>query len=110
MGKALLAYLPDDQVEALIEAQGMKAYTSNTIVSLKQLKKELSAVCKNGFAVSNAEHVLGLYAVAAMVRGESGPVASLGLLGRDLESILATSDKVCQIAEAISHRIDRSDG
>src|ERR1035437_6949910 len=35
MGKALLAYLPDDQVEALIEAQGMKAYTSHTIVSLK---------------------------------------------------------------------------
>jgi DNA-binding IclR family transcriptional regulator len=110
MGKALLAYLPDDQVEALLEAQGLKAYTSNTIVSLKQLKKELSAICKTGFAVSNAEHVPGLYAVAAMVRGENGPVASLGLLGSDLKSVLATSDKVCKIAESISHRLDRSGG
>jgi DNA-binding IclR family transcriptional regulator len=71
--------------------------------------KDLETVRKNGFSVSNQEHVGGLFAVAAMVRGESGPIASIGLLGRDLPSVLATSDKVIHTAEIVSHRMDRAD-
>lgn len=109
MGKALMAYLPEDRVKELIEAQGMKAFTPNTTTSLKKFLKEMEEIRKNGFAVSNEEHVPGLFAVAAMVRGESGPIASIGLLGRDLPSVLATSDKVCFTAEVISHKMDRTD-
>lgn len=109
MGKALLAYYPEERVKALIEAQGMKAYTPNTIISYRKLTKELAEVRKNGFAVCNEEHVPGLFAVAAMVWQGGGPVASLGLLGRDLPSVLATSDKVRQAAELISHRLDGAD-
>jgi DNA-binding IclR family transcriptional regulator len=109
MGKALLAYLPEDRVKALIESQGMKALTPNTITSYKALMKDLEAVRKNGFSVSNEEHVPGLFAVGAVVRDASGPIASIGLLGRDLESVLATTDKVIHTAEIVSHRMDRTD-
>jgi DNA-binding IclR family transcriptional regulator len=109
MGKALIAYLPEDQVKAMIESQGMPALTPNTITSYKRLKQELADVRDKGFAWSNAEHVPGLYAVAAVVRGGGKPIASIGLLGRDLESVLATSALVIQAAEAVSHRIERTD-
>lgn len=109
MGKALLAYLPEERVKELIDAQGMKPYTPNSITSYKKLVAELAEVRKNGFAVANEEHVPGLFAVAAMVRQGANPVASLGLLGRDLPSVLATSDKVIQAAEIISHRLDGAD-
>ncbi len=109
MGKALLAYLPEDGVKALIDSQGMKALTPNTITNYKTLLKDLEGVRKNGFSVSNQEHVAGLFAVGAMVRGESGPIASIALLGRDLPSVLAAADKVMHTAEIISHRMDRAD-
>ena len=109
MGKALLAFLPENRVKALIDSQGMKAHTPHTITTYKALMKELEAVRKNGFSVSNEENVAGLFAVAAMVRGESGPIASIGLLGRSLASVLATSDKVIHTAEVISHCMDRAD-
>lgn len=109
MGKALLAYLPEDHVQALIDSQGMKAHTPNTLTTYKALMKELKTVRKNGFSVSNQENVVGLFAVAAMVRGESGPIASIGLLGRSLQSVLATADKVIHTAEIVSHCMDRAD-
>jgi hypothetical protein len=52
---------------------------------------------------------LGLFAVGAVVRDASGPIGSIGLLGRDLGSILAAADKVIQTAEIVSHRMDRTD-
>ncbi len=109
MGKALIAHLPEDQVKAMIVAEGLKALTPNTITTYKALKQDLAEVRAKGFALSNAEHVPGLYAVAAMVSAGGKPVASIGLLGRDLESVLATSELVRQAAEAVSHRIERTD-
>jgi IclR family acetate operon transcriptional repressor len=109
MGKALLAYLPEERVKALIESQGMPRLTPKTLTTYKALAKDLEGVRKNGFAVADEEHVPGLFAVAAMVRGESGPIASIALIGRELEPILATAEKVMHTAEVISHRMDRAD-
>lgn len=109
MGKALLAYLPEERVKTLIESQGMKALTPSTITSYKSLMKDLEKVRKTGFSVCNEEHVRGLFAVGAVVRDASGPIGSIGLIGRDLDSVLATAEKVIQTAEIVSHRMDRSD-
>ena len=109
MGKALLAYLPEERIKELIDSQGMKAHTPNTITNYKALLKDLEGVRKRGFSIANEEHVPGLFAVAAMVRDASGPIASIGLLGRDLDSVLETADKVIHTAEIVSHRMDRAD-
>ena len=109
MGKALLAYLPEDQVKMLIDNQGMNAYTTNTITTYKAFMKDLEKVRTNGFSVSNQEHVAGLFAVAAVVRDGSGPIASIGLLGRSLPSVVAMADKVIHTAEIVSHCMDRAE-
>ena len=87
----------------------MTAMTPKKLTTYKALAKDLESVRKNGFAIANEEHVPGLFAVAAMVRGESGPIASIALIGRELEPVLATADKVMHTAEVISHRMDRAD-
>src|SRR5215469_7423835 len=43
VGKAILAYLPEPQVEAIVRKHGLKAVTANTITSFLDLKTELAA-------------------------------------------------------------------
>ena len=44
LGKALLAYLPEGEVDAMIRQQGLKGYTRNTITRPRALKAELQKV------------------------------------------------------------------
>ncbi len=52
MGKAILAYLTDVQVEAIVRKHGLKAMTSNTITSFLDLKTELETIRERGYAIS----------------------------------------------------------
>ena len=51
MGKAILAYLPEDTVRDAIGSSCFVSYTRNSIINFNQLFKNLAGVRKNGFAV-----------------------------------------------------------
>lgn len=76
VGKALLAYLPEDEVEEIIRAKGLERFTPNTITDREALAAELRLVRRNGYAVDNEEIELGLKCVAAPVRDASGCVVA----------------------------------
>jgi DNA-binding IclR family transcriptional regulator len=67
LGKALLAYLPEGQVEQLIRNQGMLRYNENTISSLRRLKQELQTVRRNGYSIDDEEEEIGVRCVGAPV-------------------------------------------
>ena len=82
VGKAILAYLPESQVEAIVRKHGLKAMTSNTITSFLDLKAELAAVRERGYAVDNEEIEEGVRCVGCVVRDFSGgPVAAISVSG-----------------------------
>jgi len=81
VGKALLAFLPEPELNALVKKRKLHAYTANTITSLTHLRNELQTVRERGYAVDREEMEEGLKCVAAPVRDHSGKVvASMGIL------------------------------
>ncbi len=55
VGKALLAFLPEPDLKALVKKRKLHAYTPNTITSLPRLRSELQLVCERGYAVDHEE-------------------------------------------------------
>jgi len=99
VGKAMMAYLAPAQVEAIVRKQGMRAMTANTITSLLELKKELSAIRERGYAVDNEEIEEGVRCVGCVVRNFSGePVAAVSISG---PAFRLTQEKVPVLATAV---------
>ncbi|WP_245283995.1 IclR family transcriptional regulator C-terminal domain-containing protein [Bradyrhizobium sp. Cp5.3] len=71
-GKAMLAFLPDDEREALLRKLTLKALTPNTITDRNRLKTDLSIVRARGFAIDLEEIVEGVHCVGAPVISSEG--------------------------------------
>ncbi len=72
VGKAMLAELPDAEVNDIVRRWGLKAITANTITTAAALRAELRAVRSRGYAIDNEEKEEGLRCISAAVRGHSG--------------------------------------
>jgi PcaR/PcaU/PobR family beta-ketoadipate pathway transcriptional regulator len=80
LGRAILAFLPDDEVERILDRSTIKAVTERTIVDRKRLLAELRRIRSRGYAINDQELVLGLWGIAAPVFGPSGdPIAAINL-------------------------------
>jgi IclR family acetate operon transcriptional repressor len=110
VGKALLAYLPEPELEELVRRQGLRAYTSRTITTLVELKRELAQVREQGYAVDNEEFEEGLKCVGAPVRDYSGRVvASISIAGPAFrlteERIPVLAQSVMEVARELSREL-----
>lgn len=78
-GKAILAQLPDDEVDALV-ARGLQRLTPSTITDPDDLRSELEQVRARGYAVNEGESWVGLCALgAAVCDAEGTPVAAVSI-------------------------------
>ncbi|WP_049927892.1 IclR family transcriptional regulator [Halopiger goleimassiliensis] len=71
-GKAILAHLPDERIERILEEYGLSAQTDKTITDRTALREELETIRERGYAFNREESVIGVHAVGAPVRDESG--------------------------------------
>jgi len=79
-GKAILAYLPDDAVDAYIEQTGLPAITPRTITDREKLWREIRRIRKRGYTISRGQRLEGAVAVAGSVfRPDNRIYASLVL-------------------------------
>jgi IclR family acetate operon transcriptional repressor len=82
VGKALVAYIPQERLEQIVQESGMEKRTPKTITTLPRLLKELEKVRTQGYAVDDEENNLGARCVAAPVFNDHGKIeAGLGLSG-----------------------------
>ena len=99
VGKAMMAYLPDAQVEAIVRKQGLRAMTANTITSFVELKKELNAIRSRGYAIDNEEIEEGVRCVGCVVRNFSGePLAAISI---SAPAFRLTTDKVKDLSQPV---------
>lgn len=63
-GKALLAQLPPDKIDAMLSQITPKQYTKNTIVDKAAYKQEILNIKESGIAYDREEYIEGLTAVA----------------------------------------------
>lgn len=85
LGKAVLAFMPQDRVDEIVDRHGLERMTENTITERDELDTELESIREQGYAVDDEEFAKGLRCVAAPVienhRYHSEVHGSIGVLG-----------------------------
>ena len=82
MGRVLLAYLPQDQLEQHLSRLVLTPYTPRTVNSVEKLRLILRNVRRNGYALCDQEFEVGLRSLAVPVTAPNGRVvATVNLSG-----------------------------
>lgn len=84
LGKALLAWMDEEQAERFMELQTFERRTDMTIIRPELLRAELTATRERGYAVDLGENEPGVRCVAAPVLDPNGrPLAAISVSGPD---------------------------
>jgi DNA-binding IclR family transcriptional regulator len=73
-GKAFLSQLPESEVRAIAEENGLPNHTSNTITDIDTLLEAVKEVDEQGFALNDEEMTKGNRAVGAPITRDDGSV------------------------------------
>lgn len=110
MGKILLAFLPADELDAVLGSGPLKKVTDTTTTSVPRLRAELARVRSDGYAVNRGESYREIGSVAAPVRDRTAEVIAAVSNGFPLElttdkqvTLMTTSTISC--ATEISRRL-----
>jgi len=68
LGKSILAHLPEDRLEAIIDTHGLLAETENTVTDRDELGAELERIREKDIAFDGEERAEGVRCVAAPIR------------------------------------------
>lgn len=108
-GKSILAFLPAEEVNALLPAS-LAPCTPNTIPTRAELHQDLALVRQRGYAIADEELEVGLLAIGAPLRNYEGRVvAAIGLAvpKRRLPEaeVAEMGELVSEVAQRISARL-----
>jgi DNA-binding IclR family transcriptional regulator len=81
IGKALLAFRPEDEIHRILAVLPLPALTPRTITDPVALRKELAKVRAQGYSVGSEENEIGTRAVGAPIFGPDGRVIAAVNLG-----------------------------
>jgi DNA-binding IclR family transcriptional regulator len=99
VGKAMLAHMPERDVDEILKQHGLARFTPRTIVTVADFKAELKAILKRGYAIDNEEGEDGVRCVGAAVLGHHGhPLAAISV---SAPSFRLPMDKVPTVAAAV---------
>lgn len=109
-GKVLLAHLPDERLERLLETLTLRRFTDNTIADKAALRTHLATVRRRGYAVDREEYRVGVCGVAAPIRDHRAHVVAAinvgGPASRLTPAAISTLvPRVKQAAADISRRL-----
>lgn len=109
-GKAILAALPDDALEAWLKGGVLEPLTPKTITDPNALRRQLATIRARGYSFDDEENALGLRCVAAAIHDEHGePLGAISLAGPIArlsdERILELGPLVAQTAREITERL-----
>lgn len=107
MGKAMLAYLPEDLLEQTIAKIRFVALTPKTIRSREELLKSLERVRRRGYAIDDEEIETGVRCVGAPVFDDNHyPIAAVSISGPSarirVQNLPAIAEYVLRCCEDIS--------
>lgn len=92
-GKIMLAFLPEDELNSLLQNRPLTKMTAYTITDKDALKENLAETRRNGYSVDNRESNDQIMAFGAPIRDSSGKViAGISLTGL-ATSFISTSEK-----------------
>ena len=78
-GKAILAALPPDRRDAIVERTELRAHTMRTITEKPSLRRALDEIRERGYAIDDEEYDDGVRCVAAAVAPGGAPIAAISV-------------------------------
>ncbi|MCD2203666.1 IclR family transcriptional regulator [Halobacterium sp. KA-6] len=81
LGKAILAELPVDEVEEIVESRGLPTATENTLSTREELFAALEEARERGYAIENEERRVGIRSVAVPIMMDSTVIGAISLSG-----------------------------
>ena len=110
IGKAVVAFLPEEELETLLAAHQWAKYTANTHTTPAEIKKDLQTVVRRGYAIDREETEIGISCIAVPLQLPFGSgVAAVGMSGltvrfrgQDLaRKIAMNKETVARIAQSL---------
>ena len=74
LGKSILAHLPPERVDEILNKRGLPTVTPKTIGSRDELDAQLAEIRERGYAIDDEERVEGMRCIAAPVLGSDDRV------------------------------------
>jgi DNA-binding IclR family transcriptional regulator len=110
VGKAILAFLPQTEVDRLLQQEPLTAFTPQTITDVDELRDELARTRERGYAIDREEHERSTFCLGAPILDSRANVigacsisgADPGLVNERMDDL---SVRVMQTAEEISRRM-----
>lgn len=109
LGKAILAWLPQAEVQAILAEQPLVARTPNTLTTVPALLADLEKTRQRGWSTEFRENTPTSCCIAVPILDASeSPAAAISIAGRSIEQLEKDIDPVLETAELISHLLQRT--
>ena len=99
VGKAMLAFLTEDELSRAMERQSFHRFTDHTLNTPAKLLAELQAIRGRGFAFDREEHEPGIICIALPILTRGGRV--MGALSVTSTTARSTCDALAELAPRI---------
>jgi len=114
LGKAILAFLPENELEDYFESTQLIAQTPNSITDIEALKSELEIIQKDRIAYDREELAIGLRCVSApILDGNNYPNFAISVSGVAMrmsdERIEKIKNRLCGISVELSSKVYTAD-
>ncbi|MFB6250414.1 MAG: IclR family transcriptional regulator [Halobellus sp.] len=80
-GKSILAHLPRERVEEILDHRGLQQQTSRTVDSREALFEELEATRERNYALNDQENVRGARAIGKAIIVDGDVVGAISVVG-----------------------------
>ena len=111
IGKALLAWYPEDRVRAIVGRQGLERFTTRSITSEAALLRDLARTRERGFSIDDQERAEGMRCIAAPVfNAWREPVAGLSVSGPAFRMNLSDASKTGAQVLAAADQVTEATG
>jgi DNA-binding IclR family transcriptional regulator len=97
VGKALLAYLPEEEFNRLRTSRALARHNENTIVFGKKLQVELEHIRNVGYSLDNEEDELGNRCIGAPVFENGTVIAAISIAGTTSQITETTLEPLAKI-------------
>lgn len=108
-GKAMLAFLPEDALDAVLDQMTLEKHTSRTITSRHAMLVELERIRACGYALDHGEHFDGIHCVAAPLLDRHGhTVAAITIAGPSTRISAERFEEFARVIVAETHRASQA--
>ena len=109
--KAFLSSMDNAEIRSFLKERGLPKYTENSITDIDRFLEEVEKARQTGYSLDREEYHMGVRAIAALIRENGHPVASICILGFTGSMTDDKLDKmarhVVNIAREISDRLSQ---